>query len=106
MSIDYAPLLTPRKQPPFSARTIDALSWVLPAGAAVLGGGAALAALNTYQIWAALLAITSAVASLFSIRFVTWGIAIRDQRLAEAEIVADIASSGVERLERIQPTSY
>jgi hypothetical protein len=103
MSIDYAPLLNPKKPPPIAAHTIDTLSWALPVAAATLAGGSAIMALQSHPIWTAVISLLSAAASLLSIRFITWGTAVRDRRLANAEIMTDVTRSQVDYLEQVLP---
>jgi len=69
---------------------IDALSWFLPAVAAVSSVGAGIAALSHADACAALLGIGGGAIGFVGVVFANWASRIRDGRLAIAHAVASL----------------
>lgn len=105
--VDYNPLLNPPKEPsPAAVRAIDALSWGLPAAAAVLSIVGGIAAPDNAASWAALLGIAGGVAGALGVVFTNYASRIRDGRLAVTHSLAALGVDNTELLQRQLPTGF
>jgi hypothetical protein len=101
---DYGPLLYPPKEPPAPVMTaIDALSWALPALAALLSVLGGLAALNKADASAAILSIAAGVIGAAGVIFTNWASRVRDGRLRVTHGVADLAFDTAADVDRRNP---